>query len=86
MPILSTFYGMIIRVFHNDHNPPHIHVQYAEMKAIFEIRTGKMIDGKVPPRLQKLIKEWLALNQVEILTAWNIAQQQKIPKRVKPLE
>ena len=30
MPILAAFFGMMIRVFHADHEPPHIHVQYVE--------------------------------------------------------
>jgi hypothetical protein len=28
MPTLSTFFGIIIRMWHDDHPPPHIHVEY----------------------------------------------------------
>lgn len=86
MPIVSTFFGMVIRIFHADHNPPHFHVQYGEMKAIFEIRTGKTLEGKLPLRLIRLVNEWRRLHQTELEAAWSDAQNFKSPRRIKPLE
>ena len=40
MPIISAFFGMIIRIFHADHAPPHLHVEYGEFQAIVKIQTG----------------------------------------------
>ena len=42
MPILSTFFGIVIRMFHGDHNPPHFHAYYSEDEAIIEINSGKI--------------------------------------------
>ena len=33
MPEISRFYGIVIRMYYNDHPPPHFHAQYAEFKA-----------------------------------------------------
>lgn len=39
MPEISKFYGIIIRMFYNDHSPPHFHAIYEEYEAIIEIKT-----------------------------------------------
>jgi hypothetical protein len=86
MPIISAFFGMIFRIFHSDHNPPHIHVQYGEMEAIIEIKTGKILHGKIPKRLQPVVKEWMKLRRLELVRAWDTAQAMKAPHRIKPME
>lgn len=86
MPIIAAFLGMIIRIYHADHNPPHIHVQYGENEAIIEIRTGKLLHGSLPPRLSRLFSEWLKSRRNDIMRAWEDAQAHKTPRKVKPLE
>jgi len=34
MPELSRFYGIVIKMYYNDHNPPHFHVEYSGDEAI----------------------------------------------------
>ena len=86
MPVISAFYGITIKIFQGDHNPPHIHVAYGEFKAQIDIATGRIIAGKLPPRSHKLVKEWLKLRQGEVIKAWTVAEQFGAPKRIKPLE
>ena len=86
MPIISVFFGMIIRIFHSDHNPPHIHVQYGEFEATVDIKTGDILHGKIPPRLYKILREWLRLRRSDVLSAWQEARQHKMPRRIKPME
>jgi len=46
MPVISMFYGIIVRMFYYDnkeHHIPHIHIEYAEYKAVIEIPTGKLV-------------------------------------------
>jgi len=49
MPGIAAFYGMLIRIYHGDHNPPHFHVQYGEINAIVEFKSVKLLHGKLPP-------------------------------------
>ena len=35
MPTISMFYGIIIRMYYDDHNPPHFHAFYGDYKAVF---------------------------------------------------
>lgn len=57
MPILSNFYGIIIKMYfqQSEHNPPHIHALYGEYVGVIEIETGKIIEGKLPNRALNLV-------------------------------
>jgi hypothetical protein len=48
MPEISRFYGIIIRMFYNDHNPPHFHVIYQEDEALIEITALEILEGNLP--------------------------------------
>lgn len=52
MPEISRFYGIIIRMFYNDHNPPHFHVIYQENEALIDIRTLEIIEGSIRKELK----------------------------------
>ncbi len=86
MPIIAVFLGIIIRVFHSDHPPPHLHVQYGEFEAIVEISSGDIMRGKLPKRIQRILKEWIKLRRFELRRAWQIAQENKNPKRIQGIE
>jgi hypothetical protein len=86
LPILSAFFGIVIKIYHGDHPPPHIHVEYGEFEAQFDIINGRLLAGKLPPRAQKLVKEWLKLRKNEVIKAWKIAERLENPPRIKPLE
>ena len=55
MPTISTFYGIIIRMFFDDHVPPHFHAEYAEFKAVVDIEALKIIKGELPRRTEQLV-------------------------------
>ena len=86
MPVISAFFGLIIRIYNSDHNPPHFHAQYGEHEVIIEIKSGRVLNGKIPVRLQYFLELWRKKYTAEILEAWDCAQQFKLPKKVKPLE
>jgi hypothetical protein len=86
MPVISAFFGIIIRIYYSDHNPPHFHAQYGDHEVIIEIKSGRVLKGKLPTRLQYFLELWRRKNADEIMEAWDSAQHFKVPKRVKPLE
>jgi len=86
MPEISRFYGIIIMLYINEHNPPHFHVKYAEYLAEVDIQTLKLIRGNLPKRAYSLVLEWAAEHREELLENWNLARQQKQPYTIKPLE
>lgn len=81
MPILSNFYGILIKMYfqQSEHNPPHIHDIYGEYMGAIDIKTGELLEGDLPPRALKLVKEWLEVNKDELLKIWNTQNFKKIP-------
>lgn len=76
----------MIRIYFQDHNHPHFHAEYGIDQALIEIKTGKVLQGKLPKRVFSMIEEWRSMNEKELLKAWNSAQLIKPVKRIKPLE
>jgi hypothetical protein len=51
MPTIGTFYGILIRMFFNDHPPPHFHARYGESEATIDIGTFSILEGALHPAL-----------------------------------
>ena len=85
MPELSRFLGIVIGMFFREHGVPHFHAVYGEHEISVEVETGR-IHGKFPPRALKLVIEWNALHQSELLENWQLAKQRQPLKRIAPLE
>ena len=68
MPELSRFYGIIIRMFVNDHPPAHFHAEYQDYEALFNIRTLEVIKGELPNRARLLVVEWALEHRQELIT------------------
>ncbi len=86
MPIISRFFGIIIRMFFNEHAPPHFHAEYAEHRAAINIRTLDVLEGKLPRRALELVLDWAELHQEELLRDWDLCQQHQQPAEIAPLE
>jgi len=82
MPEITRFYGIIIKLFFGDHPPPHFHAVYGEYIALFNIETLEMIEGDLPTRAKKLVKEWVTIYKDELKNIWETQEFRKLP----PLE
>ncbi len=85
MPEVSRFYGIVIRMYFADHNPPHFHAHYAGSEALVEIATLSVISGRLPPRAMGLVAEWAASHQEELSAAWERARNLQPPGKIEPL-
>jgi hypothetical protein len=85
MPEISRFYGIIIYMFFQDHNPPHFHVKYQSYEATINIEDG-IVRGEMPRRALRLIFEWLDLHKSELLENWAMLEERKPFKKVEPLK
>lgn len=86
MPEICRFYGIVIKIFFDEHNPPHFHAEYADCEALIEIGALAVIAGGLPPRALGLVMEWASLRQKEILQAWQNAKAQKPVGKIEPLK
>lgn len=85
MPEISRFYGIVVKMFHNDHHPPHFHAEYGNDRMIVNIDTLGVIAGKLPPRATGLVMEWAAEHQADLQNAWNQARDMETLDRIAPL-
>jgi hypothetical protein len=86
MPEISRFFGIIIGMYFNEHNPPHFHAKYGEFHAEIEIETLKIIEGELPRRAKALVLEWAEEHRGELMENWNFARELHELKMIKPLE
>ena len=86
IPIISRFFGIIIRMFFNEHAPPHFHAEYGEYRATIDIRSLTVTDGKLPRRAAGLVLDWAELHQSELLRDWELCQNRQQPDEIQPLE
>lgn len=86
MPIISTFFGIVIRIYFSDHNPPHLHAEYQEHEARFDIRTGEMVEGRLPRNQRAQIARWVAANQAALADNWERAYSDRPTFRIPGLD
>ena len=86
MPEISRFFGIIVTMNFNDHNPPHLHAEYGEYEAVFDINNNHILDGKLTKTANKLVKSWINLHKVELLENWNLMKNSIHPIKITPLE
>ncbi|WP_062428764.1 DUF4160 domain-containing protein [Treponema endosymbiont of Eucomonympha sp.] len=81
MPVLSRFYGVVIKMFfrRSEHNPPHIHALYGEYAGLVDIETGEMLEGDLPERALSLVREWTAKYRDELTQIWDTQQFCPLP-------
>lgn len=86
MPEISRFLGIVIRMYPNEHNPPHFHAFYGDDVAVFSIETGQMIRGEFPPKKAALVTAWTIIHANELLKNWKRMSSGEQMLKIKPLE
>ena len=89
MPILSMFYGIIIRMYYADnkqHHVPHIHAEYADHQAVFSIADGKLLAGKFPKSQTRLVLAWIEIRREELNANWKLAVNGEEVFKIEPLK
>ena len=85
MQEISRFYGIIIQMFFNDHNPPHFHAVYQGYKISVTIDDG-IVEGKMPKRALRLIFEWLELHKDALAQNWEMIKETGEFNTIEPLK
>ena len=85
MPTISAFYDIVIRMFVKDHPPPHFHALYGEHRARVAIASGEVLDGDLPPRAARLVRERATLHRDELEANWVLAERMEPIRPIDPL-
>lgn len=83
MPEISRFMGMVIRMFYNDHEIPHIHVYSAGRYTKVDFN-GKIVKGNLSPNKLTIIHNWIAQHKEELTSNWNKIRNKEFPERIEP--
>jgi hypothetical protein len=89
MPVISMFYGIIVRMFHFDdkrHSLPHIHAEYQGKVAVIEIETAEILAGDLPSKKLRLVQAWIEIHRDELMADWKLATEGKETFKIRPLE
>jgi hypothetical protein len=85
MPEISRFYGIIVRMFYDDHAPPHFHAAYAEHELQVGISPIRVLEGDAPGRVRSMALERAALHQNELLADWERCRRGEHTVAIAPL-
>ncbi len=78
MPEISRFYGIIVYMFFNDHNPPHFKVKCGDFEANIVIENGNVLNGDLPISKLKLVTAWAEIHKDELMAMWHSKNFHKI--------
>ena len=88
MPLISSFYGIIIRLYFNDdekHHTPHFHAKYNEFEASFDF-DGQILAGNFPPKQTKYVVAWADIHKDELTALWEIMKSDGEYFKIRGLE
>lgn len=86
MPEVSRFLGIIIRMFYQEHEPPHLHAEYAGNKVMLDFQ-GNILRGNLGSRTAlRLVREWIDLHAEELMQDWQLAMSGKEIEKIAPLD
>jgi hypothetical protein len=86
LPVISQFFGIIIRMFYDEHNPPHLHAEYHGRKALFDF-SGNIMQGNLDSKTAtKLVREWIDQHYMELERNWEQSKAGKQLRSIKPLD
>jgi len=86
MPKISRFYGITIRMYHNEHLPPHFHAEYGGRKASITFDGHVLRGRRLPPRALRLVRSWARMHRAELARNWELARKGGQLVQIEPLE
>ena len=85
MPELSRFFGIIVRMHYDDHNPPHVHIEHQGDKVLLDFR-GNVLRGDLKSRTAlRLAREWIDLHAAELEQDWALVRAGRELRKIEPL-
>lgn len=86
MPTISSFFGIAIRMYYDDHAPPHFHAYYGKQSVQIAIDTLAVVKGELPRRALALVVEWAIIHREELRADWERAASHEPLNNIEPLE
>jgi hypothetical protein len=88
MPVLSLFYGLVVRMYNElseKHHKPHIHVEYAEDEVVVAL-DGEILEGQIPKAKMKLVEAWMEIHREDLQANWKLLSNGEEYFKIDPLK
>ena len=88
MPVLSTFFGIIVRMYREvggKHNVPHIHAEYSGDEVVVAL-DGTVLEGEIPKNRMKLLEAWMVIHLEDLEANWKLLTNGEQFFRIDPLK
>jgi ABC-type branched-subunit amino acid transport system ATPase component len=85
MPTISRFFGIVISMYFDDHEPPHFHARSGEFNAKVRADTLELLAGDLPRRDLRLVLAWAELRAPELMDNWQRARAGETLWAIEPL-
>ena len=85
MPAISIFFGIVVKMFYNEHEPVHFHAEYHGQRGKFDL-SGRMVAGNIGSKTAlRLIRQWAKAHEAEIRANWRRMKAGKPLEMIEPL-
>lgn len=85
MPEICRFFGIVIRMYYDEHAPPHFHAADGGEEGVVELQSLAVIAGRLSPRVLGLVVEWASTHREELFENWHRARQGEPLRPIAPL-
>ena len=86
MPIISVFFGIVVRMHYKEHEPGHFHAEYQGQQAKFDF-AGELTVGRIRSATAiRLIREWALVHRAELEANWEQMKAGRPLNRIAPLD
>jgi len=85
LPVISVFFGIVIRMYYREHGVPHFHAEYQGQLATFTF-DGSLLAGSIRSKTAlRLIAEWAVVHGSELSANWERMKAGRSLERIEPL-
>jgi hypothetical protein len=86
MPVLSKFYGIVIRMLFSRMLPGQFHAFYQDAELVVWVAPVRIINGEAPRRMRAMVLEWGRQHEQELMQAWSRCRAALPPRPIQPLD
>lgn len=84
MPRISQFFGIEIRMYHREHQPPHFHAIYGRHEIEVGIDRMELLRGSLPDTQKRMVLKWAEAHRSELRDNWERSIQHRALARIEP--
>lgn len=70
MPVISIFFGIVVRMYFDNHPPPHFHAAYQGFEAFVRIEDGEIVQGSLPRKAARIVRQLALEHRAELMANW----------------